>query len=247
MLRQDVVGLLVDLYRRNASGDGGRSVGNVSRGGAYRPEPGFGATEPGRQALGDQNRTRTQRTSMNFKLHECREDRLRVLLEGNEESADFAAAVRHVEHCPDCQRRLGKLAGQAGLIDELKRRRVSENEQFFTGDTDPLENVDPKAAPDLFHPDLGFLLPGSHPEMLGRLGRYEVEKVIGCGGMGVVLKAHDMELNRPVAIKVLAPHLVTSGSARQRFAREGRAAAAILHENVVAIYNVDSESQTPYL
>ncbi len=184
---------------------------------------------------------------MNFKLHECREDRLRVLLEGNEESADFAAAVRHVEHCPDCQRRLGKLAGQAGLIDELKRRRVSENEQFFTGDTDPLENVDPKAAPDLFHPDLGFLLPGSHPEMLGRLGRYEVEKVIGCGGMGVVLKAHDMELNRPVAIKVLAPHLVTSGSARQRFAREGRAAAAILHENVVAIYNVDSESQTPYL
>ena len=53
-----------------------------------------------------------------------------------------------------------------------------------------------------------------HPEMLGRLGRYDIERVIGSGGMGIVLKAHDSELNRPIAIKLLAPHLAHVGAAR---------------------------------
>ena len=79
----------------------------------------------------------------------------------------------------------------------------------------------------------------NHPEMLGRLGRYDIERVIGSGGMGIVLKAHDSELNRPIAIKLLAPHLAHVGAARERFAREGRAAAAVVHEHVVAIYNVE--------
>ena len=83
--------------------------------------------------------------------------------------------------------------------------------------------------------------------MLGRLGRYEIERVIGSGGMGVVLKAHDTELNRPVAIKVLASYLAHSGAARQRFAREGRAAAAVVHEHVVAIHNVETQADMPYL
>ena len=81
----------------------------------------------------------------------------------------------------------------------------------------------------------------NHPEMLGRLGRYDIEKVIGSGGMGIVLKAHDSELNRPIAIKLLAPHLSHVGAARERFAREGRAAAAVVHEHVVAIYNVEAD------
>ncbi len=50
---------------------------------------------------------------------------------------------------------------------------------------------------------LDFLAPPSHPELLGRLGRYEIERVIGAGGMGLVLKGFDGELHRPVAIKVM--------------------------------------------
>ena len=65
--------------------------------------------------------------------------------------------------------------------------------------------------------------------------------------MGIVLKAFDPALNRPVAIKVLAPQLATSGSARQRFAREARAAAAIRNEHVVAIHAVDEWKGLPYL
>ncbi|HEX3598528.1 MAG TPA: serine/threonine-protein kinase [Lacipirellulaceae bacterium] len=87
----------------------------------------------------------------------------------------------------------------------------------------------------------------NHPEMLGRLGRYDIEKIIGSGGMGIVLKAHDSELNRPIAIKLLAPHLSHVGAARERFAREGRAAAAVVHEHVVAIYNVEADGALPFL
>ncbi|XZE56961.1 WG repeat-containing protein [Planctomycetaceae bacterium SH139] len=83
--------------------------------------------------------------------------------------------------------------------------------------------------------------------MLGRIGRYDVERLIGSGGMGVVLKAFDTELNRPVAIKLLAPYLASSGAARQRFSREARAAAAVMHPNVVPIYNVETEQVSPFI
>jgi len=92
-----------------------------------------------------------------------------------------------------------------------------------------------------------LLAPPSHPELLGRLGRYDIERVIGAGGMGIVLKAHDSELNRPIAVKMLASHLAHVGAARERFAREGRAAAAVVHEHVVAIYNVESDGEVPFL
>ena len=83
--------------------------------------------------------------------------------------------------------------------------------------------------------------------MLGRLGPYEVVGVIGSGGMGVVLKAFDAALNRYVAIKVLAPHLGSSGAARKRFSREAQAAAAVVHDNVMEIYGVADLEELPYL
>jgi len=82
--------------------------------------------------------------------------------------------------------------------------------------------------------------------MLGRFGGYEISGVIGSGGMGVVLKGFDSALNRYVAIKALAPYLAASGSARQRFAREAQAAAAVVHENVVAIHGVAEAGDLPY-
>jgi hypothetical protein len=92
-----------------------------------------------------------------------------------------------------------------------------------------------------------LLSPPSHPEMLGRIGRYEVERWLGAGGMGIVFKAFDTELHRPVAIKLLAPYLAHSAAARVRFAREAKAAAAVVHEHVVPIYNVESEGSLPYM
>jgi serine/threonine protein kinase len=94
---------------------------------------------------------------------------------------------------------------------------------------------------------LDFLLPPREPGHLGRLAHYEVLEIIGRGGMGVVLKAIDENLQRVVAIKVLAPHLATSGSARQRFVREARAAAAVRNDHVVSIYAVEEPQGLPYL
>jgi serine/threonine-protein kinase len=65
--------------------------------------------------------------------------------------------------------------------------------------------------------------------------------------MGVVLKAHDVALNRNVAIKVLLAPLAASGAARRRFLREARAAAAVVHEHVVAVHAVDEARGLPYL
>ena len=93
---------------------------------------------------------------------------------------------------------------------------------------------------------LDFLDPPSHPELLGRLGRYDIEQLIGMGGFGVVFKARDSELNRVVAIKVLAPHLMSSGPARKRFAREAQASAAIVHDHVVAIHDVVAAPNVSY-
>jgi eukaryotic-like serine/threonine-protein kinase len=93
---------------------------------------------------------------------------------------------------------------------------------------------------------LSILAPTDDPRMLGRLGGYEIAGVVGRGGMGVVLKALDPALNRYVAIKVLAPQLATSGAARQRFSREARAAASVVHENVVAIHAVADSGPLPY-
>jgi WD40 repeat protein/tRNA A-37 threonylcarbamoyl transferase component Bud32 len=94
---------------------------------------------------------------------------------------------------------------------------------------------------------LDFLSPSQKPGSLGRLDHYEVQEVVGRGGMGVVLKAFDEKLHRVVAIKALAPALASNGTARKRFVREAQAAAAVSHDHVVAIHAVEDAGQVPYL
>jgi len=65
--------------------------------------------------------------------------------------------------------------------------------------------------------------------------------------MGIVLRARDTKLERVVGIKLLARPLAITAPARQRFVREARAAAAISHDNVIAIYAVEDDSPQPYL
>lgn len=94
---------------------------------------------------------------------------------------------------------------------------------------------------------LDFLAPSTRPGSLGRLGHYEVLEVVGRGGMGIVLRAFDEKLHRVMAIKVMAPALAAGGSARQRFVREARAAAAVSHDNVIDIHAVEGSGPAPYL
>jgi Tfp pilus assembly protein PilF/predicted Ser/Thr protein kinase len=76
--------------------------------------------------------------------------------------------------------------------------------------------------------------------MIGQtLGRYRIDAQLGSGGMGVVYRAHDTELRRPVAIKVLS----NTGSARERLLREARAASALNHPNVCTVHEVGQSSE----
>jgi WD40 repeat protein len=94
---------------------------------------------------------------------------------------------------------------------------------------------------------LAFLGPAAHEGDLGTLGRFRVLAELGRGGMGIVLLAYDQELQRTVALKVLHADRADE-MARARFVREARAAAGIVHDNVVPVYAVASGPDgSPYL
>lgn len=82
------------------------------------------------------------------------------------------------------------------------------------------------------------------PEMLD--GRYQLDEQIGRGGMGEVWRGLDPRTGRGVAVKILAPQ-VTQPAARERFAREARAAAQIVHTNVVTVFDTGEQDGRPYL
>ena len=182
---------------------------------------------------------------------ECSDRELALLLLSDEDESDAArATVEHVETCAICQSRLGQFAADDSWWNDARAFLSSEFAFDWKPDLSRAADETKSAAEkrgSLQAAVRGLLGTPNHPEMLGRLGRYDIERIIGSGGMGVVLKAHDSELNRPIAIKLLATHLAHVGAARERFAREARAAAAVVHEHVVAIYNVETDGNTPFL
>ena len=99
-------------------------------------------------------------------------------------------------------------------------------------------------------PCWAFHLGGRLPlTMVGRtLAHYRLLELVGHGGMASVFRAHDEQLDREVAIKVMHPHLASEPQARQRFAREARAVARLHHENILEIYACsEDESEDSYL
>src|SRR4029453_10691178 len=84
--------------------------------------------------------------------------------------------------------------------------------------------------------------------MIGRvLGRYRIESKLGEGGMGVVYKAHDTHLDRPVPIKVLPQDRVPDPLRKERFALEARAASALNHPGIVTIYDISSDEGIDFI
>jgi eukaryotic-like serine/threonine-protein kinase len=78
-------------------------------------------------------------------------------------------------------------------------------------------------------------------------GRYRIEDSLGHGGMASVYLAHDGELERPVAIKILADNLASDPSFRERFLREARMAARLSHPNIVPVYDAGEDDGRPFI
>jgi len=82
---------------------------------------------------------------------------------------------------------------------------------------------------------------------ISKIGKYEVLDLIGEGAMGVVYRAMDPVLGRPVAVKVMSDGIARDDELRERFVREARAAAAIDHPNVVPVYSAGEDQGRLYL
>src|SRR6188472_2675875 len=80
-----------------------------------------------------------------------------------------------------------------------------------------------------------------------RLGPYEIVSALGAGGMGEVYRARDPRLGRDVAVKVLPSSWSTDADRLQRFEQEARAAAALNHPNILALYDIGRSQTGPYL
>jgi len=80
-----------------------------------------------------------------------------------------------------------------------------------------------------------------------KIGPYEVVSAIGAGGMGEVYRAHDIRLQRDVAIKVLPVSFSSDSDRLQRFSQEARAAAALNHPNILSVFDIGTDNGAPYV
>ncbi|MEZ6124331.1 MAG: protein kinase [Planctomycetaceae bacterium] len=166
----------------------------------------------------------------------CHPDSIADYLDDRLSPQDEMVFECHLDQCETCRRAIAESAGSgndwSAVASALRSDEYDE------------EGIVPNSVPAW---PLALLGPTDDPRMLGRIGPFEVSGCVGVGGMGVVFKARDPALDRYVAVKVLSPQLAASENARIRFAREAKAAAAVVHDNVIAVYQVSEYQGLPYL
>ncbi|HJZ81512.1 MAG TPA: protein kinase, partial [Pyrinomonadaceae bacterium] len=80
-----------------------------------------------------------------------------------------------------------------------------------------------------------------------RIGHYQIQSLLGTGGMGEVYLAHDLTLDRPVAIKILPPQFTADGAQVRRFEREARAASALNNPNIITIHEIGQDGDCHFI
>ncbi len=182
---------------------------------------------------------------------------------------DASGIESHLESCDSCASSIHEISSEDPLMKGLRggppgptERQVDTlAERFCRGlpgllapgralettdlDPDPADPDGPGAG--MTEEVFDFLAPAEGPGEIGRLGPYRVTGPIGAGGMGIVFRAEDPLLRRPVALKVMKRSLSAGAEARRRFLREAQAVAALDHDHVVAIYQAGEDRGVLFL
>jgi serine/threonine protein kinase len=179
----------------------------------------------------------------------CARQPLAQLLTDQLDAKAAARVTEHLDRCEECQQRMTKLAAEPNWWREAGQwlENASIDEELAGEWSEDEFGEHQGASPEQSLIESGLMRPSTKMDTIGSIGRYDVRRVIGTGGTGIVLQAVDTELDRIIAVKVLAPTFASNGPARRRFSREGQAAAAVVHENVVAIHHVESNGPVPFL
>lgn len=171
---------------------------------------------------------------------------LKELFDGHRPPHDARAILAHVETCAACRGKLMTLAPGAELptayLPEAGGSSAVHEETSHPG-------ADGEANDTLGTAFSIFASVKQEPksEVPRRVGGYDIIRVLGRGGMGLVLKALDPVLNRFVAVKIMFPKVAEDAACRVRFGREARAAARIGSDHATAVHSVGEDGGVPYI
>ncbi len=200
---------------------------------------------------------------------------LQQLLSGQTPEEQAEAMEQHLLHCSHCIERIRMVKDEGNLLTDLRQgaspaaevpqegpeiealvsrvRTLTESATLCptTTSTTVVTQEIGGAARDKERTEAedfrDCLLPAQEAGEIGRLGPYRVIKVLGKGGMGVVFRAEDPQLQRHIALKVMRSRMASDQASRERFLREARAAAQIEHDHIIAVYHVGEDHGVPYL
>ena len=163
------------------------------------------------------------------------------LAAGDLNAAELASVEEHLSRCAECCARLDDLSSSAfNQCFESTSPSMEANEAPTVSQLVARLKQGGASSADAEGDDEEIIA-------IQDLGNYEQVEEVARGGMGIVLRAFDPELQRRVAIKTMAPGLARNAKARERFLSEARAAAKLQHENILPVHAVDQSGAVPYL
>lgn len=151
--------------------------------------------------------------------------------------------TEHIQDCSRCSQSVELLSESGAAEASLAAREAGVPASGSFKDFERVSSLSSTVQPN----QLDFLAPALSPDEIGWLAHYRILKILGEGGMGIVLLAEDTQLKRAVALKVIKTEFSHDQEIRQRFLREARTMAQVKSDHVVTIHQVGQENDICYI